>query len=63
MWHVYKYVLKHPLRQNVHDRLNVDQQLPYFYTDNLSRYQSSGIFRSGQFYNVAFLNQDMVHKI
>ena len=28
-----KYVLKHPLRQDGHVRLNMDQQLPYFYTD------------------------------
>ena len=30
MWYMYKHVLKHPLRQDGHDRLNMDQQLPYF---------------------------------
>ena len=34
MWHMNKYVLKRPFKQVGHDRLNVDQQLPYFYTDN-----------------------------
>ena len=39
MWYMYKYVLKHPFRQDGHDRLKImDQQLPYFQTDNLSRY-------------------------
>ena len=43
MLHVYRYVLKQPFRQdghwsNGHDRLNIDQQLPYHYTDNYSRY-------------------------
>ena len=38
MWHIYKYVLKQPFRQDGHDRLNMDQQLPYFYTDIFSRY-------------------------
>ena len=35
--HMYKYVSKHPFRQDDHDRLNMDLQLPYFYTDNFSR--------------------------
>ena len=34
MRHISKYVLRHPFRQDGHDRLNMDQQLPYFYTDN-----------------------------
>ena len=38
MWHIYKYVLKRPFRQDGHERLNLDRQLPYFYIDNCSRY-------------------------
>ena len=34
MRHMYKYVLKHHFRQDDHDRLNKDQQSPYFNTDN-----------------------------
>ena len=34
---MYKYVLKYTFRQDGHDRLNMDQQLPH-YTDNISRY-------------------------
>ena len=30
MWHMYKYVLKHPFRQDGHDRLNMEQKIPYF---------------------------------
>ena len=30
MWHMYKYVLKHPFRQDGLDGLNIDQKLPYF---------------------------------
>ena len=30
MWHMYKYGLKHSLRQDGRDRLNMDQELPYF---------------------------------
>ena len=28
MWHMDKYVLKHPFRQDDHERLNMDQHLP-----------------------------------
>ena len=38
MCHMYRYVLKHPFRQDGHDGLNMDQQLLYFYTDNFSSY-------------------------
>ena len=39
IWHMYKYVLKHPFRQGAcHEKSNMDKQLPYFYTDNFSCY-------------------------
>ena len=30
MWYMYKYVFKHPFKQDGHDRLNMDQQLSFF---------------------------------
>ena len=43
MWHMYEYVLKYPFIQDGHDRLNMEKQLPYFYTDNFSRYRIVGL--------------------
>ena len=38
MCHMYKYVLKHPFRQDMVMIGDKDQQLPYCDTDNFSRY-------------------------
>ena len=47
MWHGYKYVLNHPFRQDGHERLNMDQQLPYFYTlPNRRTFFVAGQFRA-----------------
>ena len=35
---MYRNILKHPFRQDGHVRLVMDQQSPYFYTDNFSCY-------------------------
>ena len=44
MRHIYDYALKHPVRQDRHHRLNMDQQLPYSYTDNFFALPNCRIF-------------------